>query len=162
MCAWCKDAQAHTGSGPGAARLIKHPGSLRHGRSTTQAALSEKPEQVMPQRNPCPGGLDSQSESDRLLQTHQCRTRSLSARSAQPPRARAASPGFSDTRPSRRADTPLSIPRSGSLCGWCAVWLVWRSSGARNAGAAARACPPPPHRRAEVQSVIALSVARTK
>ena len=78
----------------GSRRLIKHPGSLRLGwgaeTAHTQAGARNK---RCRQARPLTGRLDSKSESDRSRTcAHQCRTRSLSARSAQPTPSRAASP----------------------------------------------------------------------
>jgi hypothetical protein len=69
-------------------RLIKHPESLRLGRNAAIRLMQAGTRNKRCRENqPLTGRPDSKSESDQgTVCAHQCRTRSLSARSARPPR----------------------------------------------------------------------------
>ena len=77
-------------------RLIKHPESLRLGRSAAIRLMQAGTRNKRCRENrPLTGRPDSKSESDQgTVCAHQCRTRSLSAQSARPPQSRAASPAL--------------------------------------------------------------------
>src|SRR5260370_9171851 len=76
-----------------AARLIKHPWSLRLGGGVETVLMPGARSKRCRQARPLTGWVDSQSESDRGTVTLiNAEPRSLSARSARPPKSRAASP----------------------------------------------------------------------
>src|SRR6266487_883795 len=86
----------------GAVRLIKHPWSLRLGGGAETLLMPGARSKRCRQARPLTGWVDSQSESDRGTVTLiNAEPRSLSARSAHPPKSRAASPaspGLQDRR----------------------------------------------------------------